>query len=282
MGQPLEIIKKEASKYTGEAFREHKEQIFEALRIMCQCSYLARESGLLALEEVADLWEEESSQDGGSPDSSGQYSDEALSLSIAGRDVPLVTLLIFAVRRIADAMDWDDTEEEILKEAVKRGYSGYEWYVAFIYLTGIRDVYWGVHPEHYYLAFRVMVPEQWLEDYDRSCRKWLEKLQKEDQERQKKILNDSFQREMSVKTAFHRVFGKMEAEKLKYIVKELDYKTLAAGTAFAQEPVRNRFLENMEKWKRALVMEEWGSRNGYHLKDILEAMDRMLIAAGLS
>ena len=67
-------------------------------------------------------------------------------------------------------------------------------------------------------------------------------------------------------------------------MKEVDHKTLAAAVAFAKEPVRNRFLENMPAWQRKLVAGEWyhTRRYGYHWKDNLWAMDRMLMVAGLT
>ena len=37
--------------------------------------------------------------------------------------------------------------------------------------TGMLDIYAGQLPGNFYLYHRVMVPEEWLEDYDRYCQK---------------------------------------------------------------------------------------------------------------
>ena len=243
MEQALEILKRKGLPYAKEAFEGHREQIFAAMQFMCLCSFVARESGLLALDEVAEMWEEESSgEDGG---------NIALAVSMAKGDMPLKDLLLSIIRRIADAPDWDDVEKEVLAQAEKNKCSGYEWYVIMIYLSGGKNILAGVDPERWFLMLRVMVPEQWLEDYDTYCRTWTEN---------------------------------MHAEKRKFVIRELDYRTLAAGTAFAEERVRTRFLENMSERQRERVTEEWcWMRDSmYHLEDILEAMDRMLILAGLA
>ncbi len=167
-------------------------------------------------------------------------------------------------------------------------YEGYEWYIAYLYLTGAQyvDSYfdWGIGTERFYRTFRAMVPEEWQGEYDRYCSPRIENRRKETLERNLEMLNDRFEEERSVKTAFHRIFGEMEPERIGYIAGELDYKTLAVGTVYAEEPVRNRFLENMSLRQRELVVDEWmNNRNyEYHLSDALEAMDAILIAAGLT
>ena len=276
MEQALEILKRKALPYAKEAFERHREQIFAALQFMCLCSFVARESGLLALDDVAEMREEESQgEDGG---------NIALVVSMAKGDMLLKELLLHILRRIVDASDWDEVEEDILAQAKKSGCSGYEWYVVMIYLSGGKSILAGVEPERFFLMFRVMVPEKWLEDYDRYCRIWTEKTQAEKRTWKEERAKESFEKETSVKGAFNKVFGEMGTEKLRYVMRELDYKTLAAGTAFCEEAVRKRFLETMSERQRELIAEEWGYKrdDGYHLEDILEVMDRMLILAGLT
>ncbi|MEY8336973.1 FliG C-terminal domain-containing protein [Lachnospiraceae bacterium 62-35] len=284
MKQPLEILKEKALKYAGEAFEGHREQIFESLKVIGQCGALARQSGLLALDEAAELWEEESGLADGDSIEPGKYDEDTLELSLSERDVPLKELLIYEIRSLADAMDWDKVEEDTLAWAGKNGYSEYEWYIVYIYLTGAGSILKGVQARYYYLTFRVMVPGPWQEDYDRYCHTLVEKQQEKELADTQERVNNEFETETAIKTAFHRIFGDMDPEEMRYIIHELDYKTLAAGTAFAAEAVRNRFLENMEKRQRDLVIEEWFYRrnNSYHLSDILEAMDRMMILAGLT
>jgi len=276
MEQALEILKRKALSYAKEAFEGHREQIFAAMQFMCLCSSVARQSGLLALDTVAGMWDEEDLRE--------DEGDIALAVSMAKGDMPLKDLLLSIIRRIADAPDWDDVEKEVLAQAEKNKCSGYEWYVIMIYLSGGKNILAGVEPESWFLMLRVMVPEQWLEDYDTYCRTWTEKMHAEKRTWEEERAKKSFEKETSVKRAFNRVFGEMGPETLKFVIRELDYRTLAAGTAFAEERVRTRFLENMSERQRERVTEEWcWMRDSmYHLEDILEAMDRILILAGLA
>lgn len=276
MEQALEILKRKALSYAKEAFEGHREQIFAAMQFMCLCSSVARQSGLLALDTVAGMCDEEDLRE--------DEGDIALAVSMAKGDMPLKDLLISIIRRIADAPDWDDVEKEVLAQAEKNKCSGYEWYVIMIYLSGGKNILAGVDPERWFLMLRVMVPEQWLEDYDTYCRTWTENMHAEKRTWEEERAKKSFEKETSVKRAFNRVFGEMGPETLKFVIRELDYRTLAAGTAFAEERVRTRFLENMSERQRERVTEEWcWMRDSmYHLEDILEAMDRMLILAGLA
>ena len=59
---------------------------------------------------------------------------------------------------------------------------------------------------------------------------------------------------------------------------------LLPGAAFAEEGIRNRFLAHMEERQREAVKEAWSYSRAYcyHLVDSLDAMDRMLILAGLA
>jgi len=56
MEQALEILKRKALPYAKEAFERHREQIFAAMQFMCLCSFAAKESGLLALDEVTEMF----------------------------------------------------------------------------------------------------------------------------------------------------------------------------------------------------------------------------------
>lgn len=276
MGKALETLKRKGPAYAKEAFEGHREQIFGALQFMCLCSFAARESGLLALDEVAEMREEESQ---------GEFGGNiALAISMAKGDMPLKELLLHIIRGIVDASDWDEVEEEILAQAKEKGCSGYEWYVVMIYLSGGKSILAGIEPERMLFMFRVLVPEQWLEDYDRYCHEWIKKEEEKERTEREERAEKSFEKERSVKTAFNRIFKSVGPERLRYVMRELDYKTLAAGTAFCGEAVRKRFLENMDERQRELVKEEWSCKReyAYHLEDILEAMDRMLILAGLT
>lgn len=274
--QSLEImnIKKEALTYAGEVFLEHRERIFAALQFLCQCSYIVRQYGSLILDAITGSWDEDTLW--------GE--DVLLAISMADRDMPLKELLLCMVQKLADYCDWNEAEKEILEGAKANGCFGHEWYFVYLYLTAGDNIRRGVSPEQFLLMVRVMVPEQWLEDYDRYCKEWTQMRQEEQQEEKWERINEEFKEETSIMTAFHRIFGEMGTEKMRFIMKEVDHKTLAAAVAFAKEPVRNRFLENMPAWQRKLVAGEWyhTRRYGYHWKDNLWAMDRMLMVAGLT
>ena len=209
---------------------------------------------------------------------------------MAETDAPLKELLVHLLCKESDEELYGDCmNEEIMTWVDDNKYEGYEWYIAYLYLTGVQyfDTYfvdWGIGTERFYRTFRAMVPEEWQGEYDRYCRPWIENHRKETLAGNLERLNEKFEEERSVKTAFHRIFGDMEPERIGYIMGELDYKTLAAGTAYAEEPVRNRFLENMSLRQRGLVVDEWmhNRNHQYHLNDVLEAIDAILIAAGLT
>ena len=274
--QSLEImnIKKEALTYAGEVFLEHRERIFAALQFLCQCSYIVQQYGFLILDAITGSWDEDTLWE----------EDVLLAISMADRDMPLKELLLCMVQKLADVYTWNETEKEILEWAKANGCFGHEWYVVYLYLAAGENIRRGVSPEQFLLMVRVMVPEQWLEDYDRYCKEWTQMRQEEQQEEKWERINEEFEEEISITTAFNRIFEEMGTEKMRFIMKEVDHKTLAAAVAFAKEPVRNRFLENMPAWQRKLVAGEWyhTRRYGYHWKDNLWAMDRMLMAAGLT
>lgn len=274
--QSLEImnIKKEALTYAGEVFLEHRERIFAALQFLCQCSYIVRQYGFLILDAITGSWDEDTLW--------GE--DVLLAISMADRDMPLKELLLCMVQKLADYCDWNEAEKEILEGAKANGCFGHEWYFVYLYLMAGDNIRRGVSPEQFLLMVRVMVPEQWLEDYDRYCKEWTQMRQEEQQEEKWERINEEFEEETSIMTAFNRIFGEMGTEKMRFIMKEMDHKTLAAAAAFAKEPVRNRFLENMPAWQRKLVAGEWyhTRRYGYHWKDNLWAMDRLLMVAGLT
>ena len=76
----------------------------------------------------------------------------------------------------------------------------------------------------------------------------------------------------------------MESDGIRHILTNLNYRTVAVGIAFAAEPVRNRFLENMTVRERKLVMKVWDDDGSYRysLDTICKAMDRMMMMAGLT
>ena len=116
MEQIQEIIRERAMQYAEEAFAEHGEEVSEAFHYIMTCRFAARQSGLLALEEIAEDWKEEA-------------------------EIPLKSLLIGIVLEIVDAPDIDSWEEKACRQIMENGYSGYEWYIANLYVTGCKNVY---------------------------------------------------------------------------------------------------------------------------------------------
>lgn len=258
MEQMQEIIRERAMQYAEEAFTEHEEEVSEAFHCIMTCRFVARQSGLLALDEIAEDWKEEN-------------------------EIPLKSLLIDMVQEIVDASGVDVWEEKACRRILESGYSGYEWYIANLYVTGCKNLYMGNSHTQYYLLCRAMVPERWLEDFDDYWESWT----KEEQERHETHIEDwaryVFPREAAIRAAFHRRFGEMEPEGLQRILEELPDKILAAALAGAGEPLRNRFLEQMSMEQRKDIMEEWYQNRSdeYSLRDIEKAMERMTMAAGL-
>ncbi len=258
MEQMQEIIRERAMQYAEEAFAEHEEEVSEAFHYIMTCRFVARQSGLLALDEIAEDWKEEN-------------------------EIPLKSLLIGMVQEIVDAPGVDVWEGKACRWILESGYSGYEWYIANLYVTGCKNLYMGNRHTQYYLLCREMVPERWLEDFDDYWESWT----KEDQERHQAHIEDwvryVFPREAAIRAAFHRRFGEMEPEGLQRILEELPDKILAAALAGAGEALRNRFLEQMSVEQRRDIMEEWYQNRSdeYSLRDIEKAMERMTMAAGL-
>ena len=258
MEQIQEIIRERAMQYAEEAFAEHGEEVSEAFHYIMTCRFAARQSGLLALEEIAEDWKEEA-------------------------EIPLKSLLIGIVLEIVDAPDIDSWEEKACRQIMENGYSGYEWYIANLYVTGCENMYMGVNNTQYYLLCRTMVPERWQEDFDDYWESWT----KEAQERKDAQIEDwaryVFQKEAAIRAAFHRRFGEMEPEGLRSILKELPDAILATALAGAGESLRNRFLEQMSAEHKKEIMEEWyRNRNDeYSLRGIEKAMEQMTMAAGL-
>ena len=284
MERSLDILREKAFAYAGEAFEEHREQIFGAMYAVDLCSDRVRQSGLLALDILAELWAEEKGLAIQDPISQGQYDEETLACSLKGRDVPLMELLIFAIFKTVDPSDPDILAEQILAQAKKDGCSGDEWFVVYIYLIGALDIYAARSPRSVFLRHRVMIPEKYLGDYDRYVEGHLSPWDKRERAFRQERADNGFAREISVKTAFGKRFGEMESERLRSLLKEVDVQTLAEGTAFAEEGIRNRFLAHMEERQREAVKEAWSYSRAYcyHLVDSLDAMDRMLILAGLA
>lgn len=258
MEQMQEIIRERAMQYAGEAFAEHGEEVSAAFDYIMTCRFAARQSGLLALDELAEDWKEE-------------------------EEIPLKSLLIGMLLEIVDATDMEVWEEKACRRILESGYSGYEWYIANLYVTGCKNLYMGVHHTQYYLLCRAMVPERWLEDFDDYWESWTN----EDRERYEAHIEDwvryVFPREAAIRAAFHRRFGEIEPEGLQRILEELPDKILAAALSGTGEPLRNRFLEQMSAEQRKAVMEEWYQNRSdeYSLRDIEKAMERMTMAAGL-
>lgn len=253
-----EMIRERAVQYAKEAFAEHEAPVFAAFDCILACRQVARQSGLLALDEVVeDLKEEE--------------------------EIPLKDLLICMVQEIIDASDIDSWEEKACRQFMESGYSGYEWYIAAIYVMGCKNLYLGIPETQYYSVCRAMVPEGFQEGFDSYWEDWTKK----EQERQDAYIEErvqyDFQREAAIQAAFHKRFGEMGTEGLRRILKELPDNLLAAALAGAGESLRNRFLEQMSGDQKKDIMEEWyqNRSEAYCLRDIERAMEQMTMAAGL-
>lgn len=258
MEQIQEVIREKAMQYADEAFAEHEEEISAAFDCIFACRHEARQSGLLALEELTEGWKEE-------------------------EGIPLKGLLIGMVQEIVDGPDIDLWEEKACRQIIESGYSGYEWYIANLYVTGCKNIYMGVGNTQYYLFCRAMVPERWQEDFDDYWGSWMKEAQEAYEAHIEDWAQYVFQREAAIRVAFHRRFGEMEPEGLKRILKELPDKILAAALAGAEESLRNLFLEQMSVEQKKDIMDEWyRNRNEkYCLRDIEKAMEQMTMAAGL-
>ncbi len=260
MEQIQKMIREKAMQYAEEAFAEHEEQVFTAFDCIIACGYEARQSGLLALEEKAEGWKKEE-----------------------GNKIPLKELLICMVQELVDASDMDSWDEKAYRQITEMGCSGYEWYIAEIYVTGCKQVYRGMTAAQYYQACRVMVPYGQQERFD----SFWERRSKEAQVWGEVHIEDwaeyTFRKEAAVRAAFHKRFRKMKPEGLRWILKEIPDKILAAALAGAEDSLRIRFLKYMPPDQRAYILAEWyENRNEeYGLRDIEKAMERMTMAAGL-
>lgn len=258
MEQSLKMLREKAMSYTEEAYGEHGQEIFEAMRIICDYAKTARMSGLLALEEM-------------------------IPLSLKERKVPLPDLLLCSVDHVTGVWDLDLLAEEFEKQMEQNGHSGYEWYVAYVYLKGLRDLVVEADPETVRSNLHVMVPERWLEDYDRYWKPFDRKGREEELAEDREMVEINFKMVRSVWSAFHRIYGQMEPEKIRRVAGELDARMLAAGLALAEEEVRERILEHLTEHQQELVIEEWSLGLGdYTLENMAGAMDRMLAVSGLT
>lgn len=253
-----EIIRERAMQYAEEAFAEHGEEITTAFDYIIACRYEAAYNGLLALEEKIEDWKKE-------------------------EDIPLKGLLIDLVQGIVDATDMDFWEEKAYRQIMEAGYSGYEWYIAALYVEGCKSVYMGVVETQYYHVCRAMVPERWQEDFDDYWESWTKETRKSNEALIEARARFAFQREAAVRAAFHRRFGEMAPEGIQNILKELPDNVLAAALAGAGEPLRNRFLEQMAVEQKKDILEEWYQNRdeAYSLRDIETTMEQMTMAAGL-
>lgn len=259
MEQTQGRLRERAMLYAQEAFAEHKKEIFLAMRIVCQ---LDSWQGLWTPEEGVASWEEEN-----------------------GKTVPSKEALLDVMRMAEAEKDPESWEEELYGLAVQRGCSGYEWYITYVYLAGMRGFYAGMFSEYARLVCRMMVPERWLEDYDSYWREWDEKEQEKRAAEDEKLLNENVREATVMKEDFHSCFGKIGQKALKRILQETDYKTLAAAVFGAEESLKNRFLENMSGRQRELVQEVWRRYHifdEFRLESMLEAMARMRVMAGLA
>lgn len=261
MEQNQTMWKEKALQYTKEAFANHREEIFQAMDIIYDCAWIARRNGLLDLEEKTEEW------------AKGE-----------GEEPPLKEFLIPAMQALVDAMDPDRWEADAYGQALEKEYSGYEWYISYVYLTGMRNILAGTIPQHIFLRYRVMIPENWLSDYDAYERKLYQEEEGETLARTKELVQKGFVRRTSIRGAFHKRFVEMEPEDLRWVLGELDDRTLAEGIFLAEEDLRDRLLEYMTERQQERILEAWSTYADYDytIEKMYGAMDRMLIVAGLN
>ncbi len=300
--ESVKILEENTFRYAEDAWENHRDEVLEALRTIDQCKILVEQTKKSMLMDLCMLWDEEQGlKEGETICRGGYYEDEVLKRSSAGRKIPLKRILMSAIRDMDEEPWWERAANAMLfKPKIQEPY---EWYILCIYFTGAKVIYTGKMWERdsfrswkdgrfpYWsrergsVFSRTLVPERWLTDYDQYCQSLLEEREKRDRADGEKEKQKRLERERSVKEAFNRIFGEMDKPGLWYLLKDTDCRTLAAASLAAEEPVRNRLLENMSERQRELVEKQW-RLHGDGRDSLLriwwkESMDEMLIMAGL-
>ena len=227
------------------------------METICECSEIARNSGLLALEEYCENAEEE--------------------------DTPLASLWKDAVAAIVDGSGLEQLRQGIRLEQ----YSGYQLYLAYLYFLGACMIKnYPPKPDILLDRFRTLVPEEAQEDYDEDFRLLREMWQKEKQKMDETHMEENFSEFSRTKDYFHKLFYHMEEEGICCMMEEIDYLTLEKALSCADKKLRDRFRKNLPEKMRQEISYRWWTKEDYwnyygcDIKERREAMKRMICMAG--
>lgn len=250
-------LRRDALKYAREALFGYRIQVYQVLETICQCSKIARNSGLLALEEYCENAEEE--------------------------DTPLASLWKDAVAAIVDGSGLEQLRQGIRLEQ----YSGYQLYLAYLYFLGACMIKnYPSKPDILLDRFRTLIPEEAQEDYDEDFRLLREMWQKEKQKMDETHMEENFSKFSRTKDYFHKLFYHMEEEGICCMMEEIDYLTLEKALSCADKKLRDRFRKNLpEKMRQEISYRLWAKEDywnyyGCDTEERREAMKRMICMAG--
>ncbi len=250
-------LRRDALKYAREALFGYRIQVYQVLETICQCSKIARNSGLLALEEYCENAEEE--------------------------DTPLASLWKDAVAAMVDGSGLEQLRQGIRLEQ----YSGYQLYLAYLYFLGACMIKnYPSKPDILLDRFRTLIPEEAQEDYDEDFRLLREMWQKEKQKMDETHMEENFSKFSRTKDYFHKLFYHMEEEGICCMMEEIDYLTLEKALSCADKKLRDRFRKNLpEKMRQEISYRLWAKEDywnyyGCDTEERRKAMKRMICMAG--
>ena len=250
-------LRRDALKYAREALFGYRIQVYQVLETICQCSKIARNSGLLALEEYCENAEEE--------------------------DTPLASLWKDAVAAMVDGSGLEQLRQGIRLEQ----YSGYQLYLAYLYFLGACMIKnYPSKPDILLDRFRTLIPEEAQEDYDEDFRLLREMWQKEKQKMDETHMEENFSEFSRTKDCFHKLFYHMEEEGICCMMEEIDYLTLEKALSCADKKLRDRFRKNLPEKMRQEISYRWWTKEDYwnyygcDTEERREAMKRMICMAG--
>ena len=250
-------LRRDALKYAREALFGYRIQVYQVLETICQCSKIARNSGLLALEEYCENAEEE--------------------------DTPLASLWKDAVAAMVDGSGLEQLRQGIRLEQ----YSGYQLYLAYLYFLGACMIKnYPSKPDILLDRFRTLIPEEAQEDYDEDFRLLREMWQKEKQEMDETHMEENFSKFSRTKDYFHKLFYHMEEEGICCMMEEIDYLTLEKALSCADKKLRDRFRKNLPEKMRQEISYRWWTKEDYwnyygcDIEERRKAMKRMICMAG--
>ena len=250
-------LRRDALKYAREALFGYRIQVYQVLETICQCSKIARNSGLLALEEYCENAEEE--------------------------DTPLASLWKDAVAAMVDGSGLEQLRQGIRLEQ----YSGYQLYLAYLYFLGACMIKnYPSKPDILLDRFRTLIPEEAQEDYDEDFRLLREMWQKEKQEMDETHMEENFSEFSKTKDCFHKLFYHMEEEGICCMMEEIDYLTLEKALSCADKKLRDRFRKNLPEKMRQEISYRWWTKEDYwnyygcDTEERRKAMKRMICMAG--